>query len=598
MDNILIMKKQYLFLATAAIMMAGCASDDLVGDGSTNVSENLVIGFGTETPAVTRDGSATTDHGKLNDAFFVWGEKNEAENPSSSTSAENLVFKNYKVTWGDNTANTTLSNTKNWEYVGVTPVTSGISPNIGSDKSQTIKYWDMNATSYTFTAVSASASDIGSNVTITKTETGTDVYDKGYSITLKNGASTGDIYFADCVYIPKKITSNGSSVDNITTTNEEAKYGGYVKFTFRNFQTKIRFGFYETVPGYKVQVKNVTYGNTTKSTTNFGVNSKFYSVPTEANSSITYNVVYEDGNNGTTANKATVEVGTGATPATSMAFGSALMSTEGVDLATSSATPTYDQTNGAYTSILPNPKNDADMTFKISYTLISEDTGEKIEVTDKDVTVPAEYCQWKPNYAYTYLFKISDQSADLYPITFDACVVEDETGKQETITELGGDTKSTSITTFAYDANSKKIVESDKGEYPAGSEIYATVLEGSSNITLDATTSNAINVKLYTVTTTNATNYPVTEKSVAKAFDTSTYPVTGTANIKATEADANTYKVRVVESVPAEDGVGTRSISALTWTDNTTSTGTTYYAIQYTNTANELCYKVVKVVKN
>ena len=591
------MKKNYLFIGAAAIMMAGCASDDIIGDSSTNVSENLVIGFGTETPAVTRDGSVATDHGKLNDAFFVWGEKNEAENPSSSTSAENLVFKNYKVTWGDNTANTTLSNTKNWEYVGVAPVTANLTPQTPS--SQTIKYWDMNANSYTFTAISAKSDEVtAGTVAIAKTETGSDVYDKGYSITLKNGASTGDIYFADRVSIPKTINNGGTNTANTTTTNEEGKYGGHVKFTFRNFQTKIRFGFYETVPGYKVQIKNVTYGGTTASTTNFGVNSKFYSVPTTEGSTITYKVVYEDGTNGTTANKATVEVDANATSATSMAFGTALMSTNGVDLATTSAQPTYDISGGKYTSILPNPKNDADMTFKISYTLISTDTGEKIEVTDKDVVVPAEYCMWKPNYAYTYLFKISDQSADLYPITFDAVVVTDETGKQETITEVGGDTKSTSITTFAYDDTNDKIVESSKNEYPAGSDIYAVVMENTTNKTLDLT-ANTGNVKLYTVTTTDANLYPVTENAVAKALDTTTYPIaTGaTKHITVTEATGAT----VVTSVPAEDGVGTHAISALKWTDNNTTATTAgtynyYYAIQYKNTDGKYVYKIVKVV--
>ncbi len=576
------------------MLAASCANDEFSGDNSSLPTGDGSIAFNMNTPAITRGGTATTDHGKLNDAFFVWGEKNEAETPSTATSAENLVFKNYKVTWGENTKNTTLSNTKDWEYVGVSPVTSGLTPNIGTDKSQTIKYWDMNATSYTFTAVSAKSDEISNGtVSIAKAETGSDVYKKGYAITLKNGASTGDIYFADRVNIVKETAGT-------TTTNEEGKFGGHVKFTFRNFQTKIRFGFYETVPGYKVQVKNVTYGdsNASASTTNFGVNSKFYSVPTADGSSITYNVVYEDGNNGTTANKATVEVGEGATAANYMAFGGAIFKdsvSNAVDLGTASSSPTYDLTNGAYTSILPNPSNNADMTFKISYNLISEDTGEKIEVTDNEVVVPVEYCKWKPNYAYTYLFKISDQSAGLYPITFDAMVVADETGKQETITELGVDSKNTSITTFAYDATNKKIVESNKDEYPAGSEIYATVMEGSSNITL-STTENQENIKLYTVTTTDAAKYPVTERSVAKALDATNYPVAqgATKNIVAEAATGAT----VVESVPAEDGVGTHTISALKWTDaNTTTAGAYYYAIQYKNTADEYCYKVVKVVK-
>ena len=586
------MRKVYLLFATAAMLAASCANDEFSGDNSSFPTGDGSIAFYMNTPAITRGGTATTDHGKLNDAFFVWGEKNESSTPSAVTSAENLVFKNYKVTWGDSTANTTLSNTKNWEYVGVTPVSSDyLIPK--APTSQTIKYWDMNATSYTFTAVSAKSDEItNGTVSIAKTETGDDVYKKGYAITLKKGASTGDIYFADRVNIVKNTAGT-------TTTNEEGKFGGYVKFTFRNFQTKIRFGIYETVPGYKVQVKNVTYGetgtSTTPSTTNFGVNSKFYSLPSD-DGTITYNVVYEDGNNGTTANKATVEVGAGATAANSMAFGGAIFKSgeTAVDLGTASSNPTYDLANGKYTSILPNPKNDADMTFKISYTLISEDTGEKIEVNDNEVVVPVEYCKWKPNYAYTYLFKISDQSAGLYPITFDAMVVEDETGKQETITELGVDSKNTSITTFAYDATNKKIVESNKNEYPAGSEIYATVMEGSSNITL-STTENSENIKLYTVTTTDAAKYPVTERTVAKALDTTTYPVAEGAT-KHITAEAFTGAT-VVSSVPAEDGVGTHTISALKWTDSTTSTGTTYYAIQYKNTANEYCYKVVKVVK-
>ncbi len=579
------MRKNYLLFATAAMLAVSCANDDFAGKDSQLPTGDGSIAFNMNMPSMSRAGDATTDHGKLNNVFYVWGEKNEADAPTTATSNENLVFKNYKVTWGDKTANTTASNTKNWEYVGVTPVTSNFTPNIGSSNSQTIKYWDMNATSYTFTALSAKEDDItNGNVVIEKKDKGTTVYDKGYTIKLKSGASTGDLYFADRVNILK--------TSGTTTTNEEAKYGGYVKFTFRNFQTKIRFGFYENIEGYKVQVKNVTYGETpTTSTTNFGVTSKFYSAPTEDGKTISYDVVYENGSDGTTKNKANVKVGTDATPATSMAFGSALMSTDGVDLKTTSAYPTYDQNGGAYTSILPNPDNDADMTFKISYTLISEDTGEKIEVKDKQVAVPSEYCKWKPNYAYTYLFKVSDQSADLYPITFDAVVIADETGKQETITEVGGDTKNTSITTFAY--KDGEIVESSKNEYPAGSVIYATVMEGASNVTLTKGT----NVKLYTVTTTNADQYPVTEKSVAKALNTTTYPVaTGaTKNIVATAVSDENYSVET--SVPAEDGVGTHAISALKWTDNTSTTGTTYYAIEYKNNANELCYKIVKVVK-
>ncbi len=572
------MKKHYLYLVTA-LTLAGCTNDDYVGSDTPQLTGDGSIAFSMSTPNATRaEGSAAAT--ALNQTFFVWGEKNESTTPTTATANENLVFKNYKVTWAENTANTTLSNTKDWEYVGVSPVTSNLTPQTPS--TQYIKYWDMNAESYTFTAVSAKSDEITSGtVVIAKTEKGNSVYDKGYSITLKKGASTGDIYFSDRVNIAK--------TGGTTTSNEQGKYGGHVKFTFRKFETKIRFGFYETVPGYKVKVKNVTYSSTA-STSNFGVKGSFYALPTD-DGTIKYNVTYEDGQNGPTQNRVTVKADDSVSAGTFMAFGTNIFGND-TYLSTTFSTPTYDKSEtDTYTAILPNTQNSSDMSFKISYTLVSEDTGEKIEITDKEVVVPSEYCQWKPNFAYTYLFKISDQSADLYPITFDACVVEDETGKQETITEVGGDTENTSITTFAVKDN--KIIESDKDEYEAGSTIYATVMEGSADITLTMDT----NVKLYTVTTTDADKYPVTEKSVAKALDTTTYTVTTsvTANIVASESTSGF--ATVVSEVPAEDGT-THSISALKWTDaNTTTDGTYYYAIQYKNAANKSVYKVVKVVK-
>lgn len=586
------MKKHYLYLVTA-LTLAGCTNDDYVGSETPQLTGDGSIAFNMSTPNATRgelDGKTAAE--KLGNKFIVWGEKNEVDASTSSYEATDptTVFKNYVVEYKENTTNTTNSNTKDWEYVGVnhSNYDAYVISTIGNSKAQTIKYWDMNATDYTFTAVSALETDIQSGyVKITKitksNSTTASVYDKGYTIELTKDAKTGDIYFSDRVNIAK---SNGT-----TTSNEQGKYGGHVKFTFRKFETKIRFGFYETVPGYKVQVKNVTYNSTT-STSNFGVDGSFYALPTD-DGTIKYNVTYEDGQNGTTQNRVTVKADASVSARTSMTFGTNIFGND-TYLNTTSSNPTYDKNEtDTYTAILPNTQNATDMSFKISYTLVSEDTGEKIEITDKEVVVPSEYCQWKPNFAYTYLFKISDQSADLYPITFDACVVEDETGKQETITEVGGDTKNTSITTFAYDDTNKKIIESDKDEYEAGSTIYATVMEGSTDITLTKDT----NVKLYTVTTTDADKYPVTEKSVAKALDTSTYPVTTgvTANIVASESTSGF--ATVVSKVPAEDGT-THSISALKWTDdNTTTNGTYYYAIQYKNTDSKYVYKVVKVVK-
>ena len=247
------MNKNYLLIAATALAMVGCANDDYVGDGLTAQSDNTVIGFNMNTPAVTRAAGTATDADKLGNTFIVWGEKNETNGVKAT--AANTVFQNYVVRYFDGTANTTVSNTNNWEYVGVdhSKFDTNVISTIGAGNAQTIKYWDDNASSYTFTAMSALESDIESgNVVITKTlgtdteTTGKTVYDKGYTVQVKSGANTGNIYYADRVNIAK--STNGYTHDP-------------VQLTFRNFQSKVRFGIYETVPGYKVVITGIKYND-------------------------------------------------------------------------------------------------------------------------------------------------------------------------------------------------------------------------------------------------------------------------------------------------------------------------------------------------
>ena len=585
------MKKKNLLFVAAAMVMAGCASDDMIGDNNATQSDNQVIGFNMSTPAMTRADDLTGSNAatKLGNEFIVWGEKNESTKSNSNYAIDatqnnaDLVFKNYVVLYGANTANTTTSNTKDWEYVNVSHANydAHVNPTVGSGVTQTIKYWDAKASDYTFTAISADDGKINSGdiqiKKITSSESTTpSVYDKGYEITVTSEDAASSIYVSDRVNITQAVLS---------TNNEENKYGGHVKFTFRNFLTKIRFGFYETIPGYDVQIKDVTYGSVKNGTSDFGVNSGFYAMPDGSTTSTKFIVTYENGDNGTTANKAQIKADDTATKATSMKFGTNLFTASNRNLAETSALPTYDKTgtgSETYTSILPNPDNQTNMTFKISYKLISKDTKEEIEVNDQDVTVPYQYCKWKSNYAYTYIFKISDQSAKLYPITFDACVVQDETGKQETITEVG----EPSITTFATRTTGGITnYVTGENEYKANDVIYATILESGKVVTL----SNS-NVELYTVTSSDETNFKITESSVANALAHSS--VTGKITYqKVTLDDTNSF----VAKVPAEDGSDItldNSGKALTWTPTAAAT----YAIQYKGTDNKLYYKIVKVV--
>ena len=548
------MKTKYFILAATAItMMASCADEKFVGD------ENLLgagngegaISFGSGTPAVTRaEGSEAAT--KLNSQFIVWGEKNET---AAAPATGNLVFPDYKVTYGANTAYTTTSNTKNWEYVGLSwtsgeaanikEATTAVTPNV-----QTIKFWDYAATSYTFTAVSAKPADIsGGKVIFNKLTSGTTVYDKGYEVTVTDMADLTSLYFADRVNIAQS--------DNKDRTQSN-KYGGNVQFTFRNAISQVRVGMYETIPGYDVKVTKFYYDEdadaadaakpafadmTDASTTNFVASVPSVS-PDVANSKTsvagTFTVKYypqsteNDAANITnhptisfapttaTDRKQYIKLGTNITSAT--------------NLGVTSTAATFDQTAGAFTTVFPQETNNKNLKLKIDYQLSNTVTGEVINITGKTAEIPAKYLQWKPNYKYTYLFKITDDQ--LYPITFDAVTIEAEDGTAEYITTVS----EPSITTYA-----KGSAVTANGDYKAGELIYAVVEDGSSLATLDAT-----NMKLYTVTTSDADNFPITEASVAEAI--AEYPIMTAAERTAAKIKFTASSFSYGKTVVAEDG--------------------------------------------
>ena len=87
------------------------------------------------------------------------------------------------------------------------------------------------------------------------------------------------------------------------------------------------------------------------------------------------------------------------------------------------------------------------LTLKIDYTLISTDgSGEEITVKGATAKIEEKYTDWKSNYVYTYIFKITEKtngstgpdgsSTGLKPIVFDALVTEDIAGSQTTETEF------------------------------------------------------------------------------------------------------------------------------------------------------------------
>ena len=592
--------KKHLFIAASALLaLASCTDDSFVGEQSVKEANEGggAISFNMSTSAVTRAGGSTAATA-LGNRFIVYGEKGAITNAAPTTG--NLVFPNYQVNYANSTDYTTTSNTKGWEYVGYThsekyqanikrdPSSTADDEIAASNAAQTIKYWDYAADNYIFTAVSALDADIENDrVKIQKNEYGTGNYDKGYTITLSKSGSDpsytyptlNKLYFSDRKVIAKSAGSDRNAVN---------AYGGNVTLTFRNLVSQIRAGIYETIPGY--DVKEIKFyisdgdddGDALDETTTHAFGAICPNTKTDQYEG-TITVVYYTNSDGDLENQPKVTVS--GTPATDLILGNNFnnLSTSSL-LAKSSAEPTWDKSDKSFTEVLPQINNSSNLKLTVDYTLWNEVTQETIEVKGATAEIPAVYLQWKPNYKYTYLFKISDNTngwtnpslgpAGLWPITFDAIEITNSDGLAEYITIVN----QPSITTFGaiYNTTDSKYTayQTGKDEYqlqtsPNQLDIYATFLLGANVLTPQLTSSNKANfVTVYAVnyksgaTDAEKAEKPITEGSVAESIAN---PTGNLITATAIQTENNTYFNSVpasATSVPAEDGT-TKTINAL-----------------------------------
>lgn len=545
---------KYLIIAASALALAGCSSDDFLGDGSGNGQNSAAIQFGggtTKTHRATSTGVYKIENLKAN-GFWVYGTKHTNGAEDKTATYDQVVYKNYYLKHDGNKDNT-QSNTAGWEYVGVdnTKYRANVTPSV--TEAQTIKYWDYSAQAYTFYAATAKPADVEEGkVTIKKitADEGADasVYTKGYEVTLKDGATWDELYFAD----RKVITKPAATVT--PSHGADDVYGGEVNFTFRNALTKVRVAMYETIPGYSVTIDKFYYtnvegaGQTTAETGMFKADAS--NTPLETSTEgVTYKVVYYDETEagGQLKNQPKMlpnETGKGATKKV-LELGDGNNLKQGTKLSEIITKPTYDTDGGNYTLFMPQADNNTTLSLKVDYTLTSLDgSGEQIHVKGATAVIPAKYLCWRPNYAYTYLFKISDNTngstggkddpAGLYPITFDASVVETETGNVEYISAMGTAT----ITTFAVKGN---LYQHDKADYENGSDLYATVVEkDKSTVTLGTG-----NTKVYKLKDAGVNAANLSEALVAN------WVASGKTNYYDL-VDATKYSFESI--VPAEDG--------------------------------------------
>lgn len=489
-----------LFIAAVTTLTLAACSDELVESPPVVTppqedTQEIPIMFGSLSRGTTRAEFTGAEAAKYLDyKFVVSGYKG-----SESKTVGSIVFDNYVVKYYENSAYTTESNTHNWEYVGQDRIKHAIDNGITR---QSTKYWDYTKPQYDFiawstgpkTAIYEGTPDEGEVLVSAITpNTAVGPKESAHAFTMQGLAKDlNDCFIADMVTVKK------------------AQYGSDpVTIKFRSLGSKVRIGLYETIPGYSVRdVKFYHAANTdlpnvltTDPFTPRLFTTTENQIYTKGKYTIYYPTVDTQGNEDN--NQAHVYFEGIGTQETNVVFGNLdyTIAEDGektpgkVFLGRSSNTASMagEAEGNYYTQYLPN-ESGTNLNLRVDYTLESIDgTGETIQVRGATAQVPSIYTQWKSGFAYTYLFKISDKTnghtgyydptnpdgtttsstpAGLYPITFDAVVVnaEDNDKTQETITLVS----TPSITTYQKGST---VVNND--EYLASTgDIYVTVNDG------------------------------------------------------------------------------------------------------------------------
>lgn len=474
-------------IALGAVALTSCSSEEYLGQEPVKPEIQRPILFQSAKQNVARATSTGADAAALLDYHFrVYGSKTKKEDVT-------VPFDNYVVAYNGKVGDDD-TNAAGWTYLSDTDgsalYSKGIAPAL-----QEVKYWDLDAKQYDFVAFAGIedtkriASDASNTIAV-------------------DAANQDKIFFSN------RVTATYSQTATGNTPNAQYGYAyngtaANVLFTFKHLTSKMRVGMYETVPGYAV--KNVRFyfddnylaeaGTSAKTT--LGLHGKF---PVSGNYTISYDknndgVVSYDGSN--TRNNLTFgELDYVTAPSSLLngdnlnADGTTSPAGEPVFLGNSAAHTTFAKVGGeAWQTILPYPENDQRLVLRADFDLVPNDASKSIiNVKGASAVVPLEYCQWKANYAYTYIFKITDKTNGttgptdpnpvdpdkenpgdnppvdpaLYPITFDAAVSSIEDFTQETITgitDLGGD----AITTYV---EGSAVVNND--EYLVGDNIIVS----------------------------------------------------------------------------------------------------------------------------
>lgn len=360
-----------------------CTSDE---DGTSD--NRLPITFSCSEDGVTRAEVSLSEFISDFKVYGINGDISGSGNAATFTK-KNTVFPDYQVWHTENLANTTSTNTANWEYVGT------VEGAYGSEE-QTIKYWDEKRDGHYFWAIGDFSKRGGYDYT-ESTLPDPHVIEVENITQMDVQDDSKCLYFTKPKYVPK------------------SKYGQPVTLTFLRYCSRIRIGFYEDITQsggdkrYKVVGVDFyrvnddgTFNTNELPTTNVCLRGNFVN---EGKVRLTYtNASFKGGDNIDNVTTETVPVENGASKY--MDFGVLnIAGTQSGVLPTSSSEALFTTNNGSqYTKVLPY-NNTEGLTLQCDILVRNQNES---QFTQQNVlaSIPAHYTNWQPNQSYTYIFKI------------------------------------------------------------------------------------------------------------------------------------------------------------------------------------------------
>ena len=459
--------KKVLILACAAL--TACTNDIDLGPNKEQVETlSNAIGFQMAKKNMTTTKATQTLQSQGHYNFGVWGYK------AHTGVGEPLIMANYLVGFGGNNAGYKMDATNQTTWGGNSYSDDGT---YADGKSQWA-YENLGSSDYTYD---------GSDEYYKQSQPEYMSNNANQYLRFWDHSSASTNFYAYAPYVNKNATSTEVSFDNNTkimtfpngsmkagydnasqfeymyagVTVPKTNYRKDVQLKFKRMSSRIRVKFWEDIPGYQIKIISLYDATYTDDV---------YATPVTAPTTTTGNSITYPLSKYAVQAGASVDFTDIATPDLTITPDVADASKSGKSLlfeAPAGTAFTYPIAGTPETSgKIGEERNAASLSatvyygiptfgsykvpgfiFHVSYELTST-TGEKITVRNAKVYVPEENCQWKPNYSYTYIFKITNKSNGttapvtsptnpdndntidkeqiaLFPIVFDGCTVED-----------------------------------------------------------------------------------------------------------------------------------------------------------------------------